>query len=173
MAVLEDIPIVYGFSKEEVNELTDWLEIQASAPGQVLIKEGQESQGMYILLSGEARISKSSAEGEVTIAEVQPVSVIGEATFLTPSAATATVTASTNVETGFLSIAKFQTLIEQGHVTAYKLGLNIGRVVAKRLQVTTTKMIKAEDAARRMAHLAKQFQALMAEIAPEDSHVNV
>jgi CRP/FNR family cyclic AMP-dependent transcriptional regulator len=48
-------------------------------PGQLLLKEGEESSHLYILLSGRLRVFTSNAQGrQLTLANIEPVECVGE-----------------------------------------------------------------------------------------------
>jgi CRP/FNR family transcriptional regulator, cyclic AMP receptor protein len=48
-------------------------------PGQLLLKEGEESSHLYILLSGRLRVFKANAQGrQLTLANIDPIECVGE-----------------------------------------------------------------------------------------------
>ncbi len=61
---------------------------------ETVIAEGDESEGLHVVLSGEVRVCQQDADGEpLTLAELGPGEVFGEISLLQRAPATATVTA--------------------------------------------------------------------------------
>jgi CRP-like cAMP-binding protein len=79
----------------------------AEAPGDVLVKEGQTSDGLYVVLSGEVEID---AQGK-RIATLKEGEVFGEMSLLTRSPASATVRAMRRTSLLRLPKQDFDTLI--------------------------------------------------------------
>ncbi len=64
------------------------------APGETLVAEGSESQGLFVIASGTVRVTKKDADGEtMVLAELGPGDVVGEIGIVLRRPATATVRA--------------------------------------------------------------------------------
>jgi CRP-like cAMP-binding protein len=78
------------FSRNDRRDLVQRFRARDVAKGDVLIKEGQRSDGMYVILSGEVEVRV----GPTQVASLKEGDVFGEMSLLTKSNATASVAAS-------------------------------------------------------------------------------
>ena len=78
------------FSRQDRRELVQRFKARDVSKGDVLIREGQRSDGMYVILSGEVEVRV----GQSQVASLKEGDVFGEMSLLTKSNATATVAAS-------------------------------------------------------------------------------
>lgn len=74
VAWLEQVPLFAGCSPEVVERLADVSGELAFGPGQVVVKQGQVGNGLYIVVSGEVRI----VAGDDELARLGPGEAIGE-----------------------------------------------------------------------------------------------
>ncbi|UJR86502.1 cyclic nucleotide-binding domain-containing protein [Sandaracinus amylolyticus] len=66
------------------------------ATGDVLVKEGEESEGLFLIASGHVRVTSTDADGDrILLADLGPGDVVGEIGLVLRRPATATVTATT------------------------------------------------------------------------------
>ena len=108
---------VLSSSKQGLVHLTsnDWTLIADKAirvhfrAGQNIIQRGQQSNGVYLLVKGNARVQTPS---QPTAPTLGPGEVCGEMAFLEEAAATATVVADGEVEAYHLDNAALQSLFE-------------------------------------------------------------
>jgi CRP-like cAMP-binding protein len=78
------------FSRNERRQLVERFRARDVQKGDVLIKEGQRSDGMYIVLSGEIDVRL----GHQTVAALREGDIFGEMSLLTKAPATATCAAA-------------------------------------------------------------------------------
>ncbi len=78
------------FSRNDRRELVQKFRARDVAKGDILIKEGHRSDGMYVILSGEVEVRV----GPTQVASLKEGDVFGEMSLLTKTNATATVAAS-------------------------------------------------------------------------------
>jgi CRP-like cAMP-binding protein len=88
--VLHQSPLFKPFNKSDRRELVERFRARDVNKGTVLIREGERSDGMYILLSGEVEVLL----GEQRLATLKEGEVFGEMSLLQKSPATATVAAT-------------------------------------------------------------------------------
>lgn len=81
------------------------------APGTPIIREGEEGRGLFLLLSGEADVSKVDGSERVLLATLKPGDVFGEIALLHEERTTATVTTATQCTVLFLSRERFSVLV--------------------------------------------------------------
>jgi len=75
--------------------------------GTAIIEEGSPGRGLYLLLHGEADVSKRDGEEKVLLATLGPTDVFGEISLLSDEPTTASVTAATQCTVLFLSCELF------------------------------------------------------------------
>ncbi len=81
---------------------TDYFEV-----GDVIIEEGQEGPGLFLIVSGHVHISKKDEGEQLTIANLGPGDLFGEISLLMRRPSTATVIAQENTAVLFLPSAEF------------------------------------------------------------------
>lgn len=134
-ATLSKCPLFRGMTTPERQELAALFDPCAFAPGEVILSEGDSIQRMWILLAGQCRVTKKNAAGqEQELSVLEPFGVIGEMSFFHPAPHSATVRATTPVETVCLSRARYDMLLRVGSFAAYKLAFNTMSVLIERLR---------------------------------------
>jgi cAMP-dependent protein kinase regulator len=81
------------------------------APGTTIIREGEQGRGLFLLLSGEADVSKVDGSERVLLATLKPGDVFGEIALIHNEPTTATVTTATQATVLFLSRERFAVLV--------------------------------------------------------------
>ena len=82
--------------------------------GESIVRQGDPADAFYVLLSGRARVIKTTARGEeIVLNTLRPGSEFGEAALLSPAPRTATVRCSSIVEALRLGRDDFATLIDE------------------------------------------------------------
>jgi predicted acylesterase/phospholipase RssA/CRP-like cAMP-binding protein len=77
-----------------LKHLQNELEPLTLASGQILMREGEEADALFLLVSGRLRVTRDDAEGrQTTLGELVSGDVVGETTILDSGKRTATVTA--------------------------------------------------------------------------------
>ena len=67
-------------------------------PGEIIIRQGEASRDLLFLTSGVVEISRSGADGEVVLNEIEPPYILGDVAFLFGMPRTATARAKTEVK---------------------------------------------------------------------------
>lgn len=110
--LLATAPLFRVFSRKQRGELLKRFTGHEVAPGTVILKQGDPGRGLYVLLSGEVDITKSSeGVGDVLLANLKAGDVFGEIALIKGGAATATVTAARQSTILFLDNVYFQRLV--------------------------------------------------------------
>lgn len=134
-ATLAKCPLFRGMTTPERQELMGLLDPAEYGPGDLILSEGDSVQRMWILLSGQCRVTKKSNTGtELELSVLEPFGVFGEMSFFQPGPHSATVRALTPVETASLSRARYDMLLRVGSFAAYKLAFNTMNVLIERLR---------------------------------------
>ena len=125
---------------EEILSATIPLTVPANG---LIIREGDEGAGLYLLLAGRADILKLGPEGaEQQIATVEAPTVLGELSLVTESIHSATARALTDCELRLLRKEKFRQLLEADNLAAHKLVCTIAGVMARRLLKMDEKVVE-------------------------------
>ncbi len=99
---------------EAMNDLLDGTDIRHYTSGEVLIEEGDEADGLHIVVSGRLQVETVNEENNtVVLAEVRAPETVGEQALLSDSVRSATVYAIRESTVAFLNKALFHELIAQ------------------------------------------------------------
>lgn len=104
--------------------------------GEVIFREGDAGDGLYIVLKGSVRISKRSATGEEALAVLEPPAYFGEMALIDLAARAADAIANEPCELFFIPLQELQSLIETQHKIALKILYALCEVLAQRLRET-------------------------------------
>lgn len=104
--------------------------------GEVIFKEGDAGDGLFIVLKGSIRISKRSATGEEALAVLEPPAYFGEMALIDLATRAADAIANEPSELFFIPLQDLQALIESQHKVALKILYALCEVLAQRLRET-------------------------------------
>lgn len=82
VSILRGVPLFAGLDPARLKLLAfacDRLEFE---PGQELFREGDPARGAYVILAGEAALSREGASGRVAVGRAGPGDVLGEGAIL-------------------------------------------------------------------------------------------
>jgi len=100
-------PLFKDFDPTERRQLVEKFKLRQAAPGEILIKEGAQSDGLYVVLHGSVDVAAQGVE----LARLREGDIFGEMSLLTREPATATVTSPGNAILLRLPRDKFQELV--------------------------------------------------------------
>ena len=108
---------------------------------QVIFREGEPGDGLFILVSGSVRISKRSATGEEALAILEPNSFFGEMALIDflPRAADAIAHEPTDVF--FIPLPALRALLEEQPQLAMKVLYALCEVLTQRLRETNDRFM--------------------------------
>jgi CRP-like cAMP-binding protein len=125
-SMMERVPLFRGCAQESLERLAQRMgEIQFSS-GQHMVTQGQVGNGLYIMVSGKARVQR----GDDVIAALGPTDFFGELAVLDQQPRNATVIATEPVTA--LALASWDLIAELEHDP--QLALNLLRELAGRLR---------------------------------------
>ncbi len=106
-------PLFRPFSRVQQLDLLRRFTGHDAAPGTVIIREGDEGRGLFVVLTGEVEVAKRDDSGtEVPIATLKAGDAFGEISLLRGTPATATVTAARQSTVLFLGRDYFDRLVQ-------------------------------------------------------------
>ncbi|MDF1565200.1 MAG: cyclic nucleotide-binding domain-containing protein [Deltaproteobacteria bacterium] len=129
--LLNTSPIFAPFDKAAKEDLLRRFQSRVYERGQPLIHEGQETEGLFVILTGEVQVTKKDAAGgpPVTLANLREGEVLGEIGLIRDVPATATVTALRKCAVVMLPGDDFAELIsDHADVRTYLQSLSADRV---------------------------------------------
>ena len=111
-------------------------QVRGFKPSEVIFKEGDPGDGLYIVIAGSVRISKHTATGEEALAILEPNAFFGEMALVDFSTRAADAVANVQTETFFIPLKELRTLIEAHHGIALKVLYALCEVLTQRLRET-------------------------------------
>lgn len=140
---LERMPFFENLTAKERDELEALLEPANFDAGEVIIKEGDPAEYLYVLTSGTVDVHKEVFSGRrQLLATLEAPTVVGEVGLLSEPRGTATVTAKDSVEAQRLSREAFLEKLGASSSMAYKLSYEIGRALAEKMAHTDESIAK-------------------------------
>lgn len=148
--VLRNIPIFAKIEPAKLKLLAFTSERLNFMAGDELCRQGDHGDAAYIILSGNADIMVDTPGGAVKVASVGRNDIIGEIAILCDVPRTATVSASSSLETLKISKDGFFQLVKQFP----QIGIEVMQELASRLHQTTQDLTAAKGKLRQMERKA-------------------
>jgi PPM family protein phosphatase len=133
---LKKIPLFRYLSYQELVKVLNITYLENRDPGQVVIREGDTGEELYIILAGRAVVSRQGQD----IVELMPGVHFGEMALVDQSPRSATVTARESTRFLVLQRRSFYTLIKKEPVLAVKLLWSFVQVLSRRLRETNEQL---------------------------------
>lgn len=170
---LAQVPIFEALSRREFRRLEGILHHRSAVTDEVLVREGDQGFGMYVILSGEVVIRQRGTDGSVqTLATLRAGDFFGEQALLdqTPRTASAVATESCEV-VGFFRSDLLE-LIENDPRLGLKIVLRLSQMISVRLRQTNRLLkearLEAAQASAVRAALERTVASLQAPAAGSD-----
>lgn len=141
VGMLRQVPLFSGIEPAKLKLLAFTSDRVSYRDGQDLFRQGDEGDAAYVILSGEADIIVESDTGPITVAHVEPNSIVGEIAILCDVSRTATVRAKGPVETLRIRKDHFLRMLREFP----EMTIEIVRVLAMRLSSTTAELAEARS----------------------------
>lgn len=120
--VLRNLPLFSGLDDVELNKLSKVASRKRVERGASVVRAGDVTDSLYILLSGRAKVTNTDEEGrEIILAWLGPSEFFGEMGLLDGSPRSANVVAAEACELMFLSKDAFQRCLQDNFQVAQKL----------------------------------------------------
>jgi CRP/FNR family cyclic AMP-dependent transcriptional regulator len=133
---LARVDLFSGLRKKELKDLAKYCLERTVSPGSVLLSQGEQGLGLFILTKGTVRITrKNSPDGaEEVLATAGVGDVIGEMALLDDLPRSATVTAVDEVTMLALSLWDFRRILRSIFRSDPDVGLDMLAVLSRRLR---------------------------------------
>lgn len=123
----------------QIAEITDIVEFNKD---DVVIRQDDEADCIYIVIEGELSVIKKFGDKEEKLTNVARGAIIGEVAFITESRRSATIKALTYVKMLKISRNKFQKLIDEESIAAYKVVYRLAHTLSYRLVRASEKLVE-------------------------------
>jgi CRP-like cAMP-binding protein/anti-anti-sigma regulatory factor len=144
---LEDLAFAAGLEPAEVEALRESLRRRELQAGEVLFREGEPGDRLFLLARGAVSIEVGGGASANRIVTFASGSLFGEAALLDGAARSATAIAAEDAVVYCLSRPALETLAARHPAIANKLLLNLGRHLSGRLRQTTDALRELSDSA--------------------------
>lgn len=139
--ILRRVPLFAQLDPAKLKLLAFASERMRFLPGQDLCKQGDVGDAAYVIMSGEADILVNQDSNEIVVAQVGENAVIGEIAVLCEVPRTATVRATSKLDTLKIDKETFLRLIREFP----DMGIEVMRELADRLTKTTSELSVARN----------------------------
>ena len=129
-------PLFRNLDEAERAQILMIGQVRQVSAGEVIFREGDAGDGLFIVLKGSVRISKRSATGEEALAVLSPPAFFGEMALIDLAARAADAIANEPGELFFIPLQDLRSLIEVQHKIALKILYALCEVLAQRLRET-------------------------------------
>jgi len=135
-AFLTQSPLFRNLDEEERVQILIIGQVRSVKAGEVLFREGDPGDGLFVVMKGSVRISKQSASGEEALAVLESPSFFGEMALIDNSARAADAIVNEDSALFFIPLQGLRSLIEAQPRIALKILYALCEVLAQRLRET-------------------------------------
>jgi len=129
-------PLFQNLDEAERAQILMIGRVRQVCTGEMIFREGDAGDGLFVVLKGSVRISKRSATGEEALAVLAPPAFFGEMALIDLAARAADAIANEPSELFFIPLQDLRDLIEAQHKIALKLLYALCEALAQRLRET-------------------------------------
>jgi CRP-like cAMP-binding protein len=135
--------VTQNMNEHEIHLLEKFLERRTFKSGERLCVEGEDTEGMLLISAGTLSVTRQPAGDQpVELVRLSAPTVVGEISLITGWKATANVVATSEVRASLLCHEAFAALGHTAPIIIAKLNQNIARVLATRLDATSTELVR-------------------------------
>ena len=158
--VLKNVPIFAGLSNREIRNIASIAYQRHYSEGEIVIHEGQDSAGMYIIVEGEVKVTRELEDGTTLhLNNLGDGEFFGDVGLLDKSPRTATVTATRDCRIiGFFRPELLQ-LMDSDPKLASKVIFKLAQILAARFRLTHQDFETAQQEIDRLRGLLAQYTA--------------
>lgn len=139
--MLRQIPLFAEVAPSKLKFLAFACERVLFAPGEIITRQGEQSDGAYLILQGAAEVLSPDRTDEVLMTQLGANSFFGEAVLLHNKPAAATIRASSEIEALKISRRLFNRVVSEFP----EIAIQIMRALAARLGATAQDLQAVRD----------------------------
>lgn len=137
LVVLRNLPLFSGLDEIELEKISKVAGRKRAERGTFVVRAGESTDSLYILLNGRAKVTNTDEEGkEIILAWLGPGESFGEMGLIDGSPRSANVVAAEASELLFLSKESFQRCIQDN----FQVALKLMRILVQRLREADRKI---------------------------------
>jgi signal transduction histidine kinase len=140
---LRQVPLFADISEEDLEQLYKMAETVSIPAGQLVLREGDPGDSLYVVLDGELEVTKRQGDQDILLAIYKPGQFFGEMALLEQAPRSASVGTLQESRLMVISQAAFQTLLS----CSPSAPLKILHTVTSRLRSTETMLIQTQKMA--------------------------
>jgi CRP-like cAMP-binding protein len=134
--MLQDVPLFAGLADDELRELQQVVRRREFQPGDVLCRQGEEADGLFVVAGGSVGVyGRLPAGREIQLALLGSGEVIGELALVDGASHAATVRALEPTSAFFLGRVDFLALASRMDPAAFTLKRRLAAIVCQRLRL--------------------------------------
>ena len=145
-AQLSTVSIFAGLSSSQVGELSAVGKVRTLEVGEILLREGEASDSVCLLLSGVLEVTKAGH----ALDTLRSGAILGEIGLLLDHPRSASIRVLERATCYVLSRAAFHSLLDSGSAGARRVLLAISETLARRQIATNERLVELLDRARRV-----------------------
>jgi CRP/FNR family cyclic AMP-dependent transcriptional regulator len=143
LSALQQTELLQPLSPEEVGRLAEVGRVEYWQQDALVLEEGTIGPRMMVILDGQVEVLRRDDGGvQRAIARLGPGDVLGEMSLLLDLPRTATVRALSELKVFAMDRQAFLEMVALSDPSVLKLGLELSRVLAKRLTVLNDKVLE-------------------------------
>jgi SulP family sulfate permease len=137
---LHEADLMQQMTREDLDILTEHLQLSRFAAGDVLCRAGDRSDCMWILKRGSVSVRGAADHSDRRLASLGPGCSVGEMGLLEGKPRSADVVADEDVEAYFLTESGFKTILREHPHIGQAMLVNIAQQLARRLRDTSEEL---------------------------------
>ena len=145
LQLLKNVVLFKDLTMREIIMVDSLMHARSYVADEVIFDEGEEGQGLFLVLSGRVKITLPATAGNFLL-ELGPGAFFGEVALLDQSLRTAQARAVEDTQIVVLFRAEFYSLIETHSAIASRISFQLARVLAARLRQTVINASKHHHA---------------------------
>lgn len=133
-------PLFRDLDAAERGDVARIMEVQRLQRGEEIFREGDAGDAWYVVFDGTANVLKAAPSGVAQIAALGPGACFGEMAVLDGATRSASVVAATPLTVFRFRRTRFDGLLDQGSLGAYKLVAAMARTLSQRQRTLTRQL---------------------------------
>src|SRR5579871_3467011 len=130
-SVLQGVPLFSALNDRQVGQLATFAHPRTYAAGEVIVKEGEEGIGLFVITSGEVEVTQNRAGRDERLRSMSAGNWFGELALLSGQRRTATVRSTTPVECLVLTSLNFNEALDHSPEMMRQLLKTMGQWLAE------------------------------------------